>query len=139
MKVMLPSLFGCEYIDRLEPINDNESFSLGKMSTTRDWAVTNRSTQSSSFVDSLKQIFESVLPYNDLYIHPDIPSKKLAKAYKKCNVPTGEGIIGLVDFTVFGSASEALLFGVRGIYFHNGWDSKKPGSGFIPYTRLSSF
>jgi hypothetical protein len=32
-------------------------------------------------------------------------------------------MLGLIDFTVWGSAKDALVFGEKAIYYHNGWFS----------------
>ena len=53
-----------------------------------------------------------------LYIHPDIPSDKLANASAKCKVVSSD-ILALLDNTVFGSAKDCLLFGDDRIYWHD--------------------
>lgn len=54
-----------------------------------------------------------------LYVHPEIPSKKLANARKTfaLELQLREAILCLADATLFGSASKGLLATVRGIYF----------------------
>jgi hypothetical protein len=55
----------------------------------------------------------------DLHLAPKIPASKLNNARKSCKLPEDEQVLGLLDLTIFGSASDAMLFGRRGIYFHN--------------------
>lgn len=54
-----------------------------------------------------------------LYLAPNIPADKLATAAKYCELPADETALGLFDLTVFGSASDAMIFGRRGMYFRN--------------------
>ncbi len=70
---------------------------------------------------------------DDLYLAPNIPSRKLANACVSCALPPGEKILALIDSTVFGSARNALLLGLEGIYYHNDWTSKKTGVGAVLY------
>jgi outer membrane protein assembly factor BamD (BamD/ComL family) len=57
-----------------------------------------------------------------LHLDPDIPAKKLRNGRKACEVPESEQILGLLDFTVFGSAKDCLLFGCRDVYYANGFN-----------------
>lgn len=61
----------------------------------------------------------------DLHVAPKIPAAKLDRARRSCNVPSDEPVLGLLDLTVFGSASDALLIGPIGIdYHHDHGDTK---------------
>ena len=53
-------------------------------------------------------------------------------------MPAGEELLGLIDCTVLGSAKNALLFGRRAAYYHNGWTGKTPGAGVVPYEAFPS-
>lgn len=55
----------------------------------------------------------------DFYVAPDIPAGKLRTARERCQVPPGEKALALIDCTVFGTASDAVVFGRKGIYFRN--------------------
>ena len=89
--------------------------------------------------DCIKQIRDVLLKeketcnWNDLFVSPEVPKEREDNARKKCNIPQTEKIIGLVDLTKGGSAKNCLVFGKRGIYFHNCIFSKTPGKRFIPY------
>ncbi len=54
-----------------------------------------------------------------LYSSPGIPPKKITNATKSCMVPENEKIIGIIDCTFWGSATDAMVFGEKGIYFHS--------------------
>lgn len=54
-----------------------------------------------------------------MYLAPNIPADKLATAVKYCAMPGDETALCLVDLTVFGSASDAMIIGRRGLYFRN--------------------
>ena len=43
----------------------------------------------------------------------------------------------IVDCTVFGSASNCVLFCEDGIYFHNGWESESPGAHHVAYADMA--
>jgi hypothetical protein len=75
-------------------------------------------------------------PISDLYVDPSIPPDKLATARDSCMVPQDEQILGLIDATVLGSAEHAMLFGEKGIYYHNDWAGTPEGAGKLPYYRF---
>lgn len=54
-----------------------------------------------------------------LYFGRDIPAKKLANARQTALVPATEGVIALIDCTVFGSAKNCIVFGETALYIHN--------------------
>lgn len=75
-------------------------------------------------------------PIADLYVDPAIPPDKLATARASCMVPEGEKVFGLLDATVLGSAENSMLFGEKGIYYHNDWAGTPEGAGKLPYYRF---
>ncbi|MDW3177082.1 MAG: hypothetical protein R8J94_06840 [Acidimicrobiia bacterium] len=50
------------------------------------------------------------------YVAPDVPKKKERNARASCAVPDDEEVLALVDFTVFGSANNAVVLTSSGIY-----------------------
>ena len=68
-----------------------------------------------------------------LYLAPNIPPKKLVNATEKARVPRDEKVLGLIDCTVFGSATDSLIFGSRGFYYYN-MGGSNPNPGFVPYS-----
>ena len=71
------------------------------------------------------------------YIAPGIPKLKANNAKNSCAVPADDDILGLVDCTIFGSASDALVFGRRAFYYHNG-GGNVPDPGLVPYDEFPS-
>ena len=71
-----------------------------------------------------------------LYVTPDVPPEKIANATQACKLGDSECVLGMVDCTASGSAEDALVFGCKGVYFHNAAGSKSAGSGYIPYGEL---
>ena len=69
--------------------------------------------------------------HDDLFVLPDIPAAKLANARRTCKVPADDEVLGLVDLTVFGSASDALLLGRKALYYHN--DAGTPEDHQLPW------
>lgn len=55
----------------------------------------------------------------DLHLAPGIPPAKLDKASRSCRLPAGETVLGLLDLTIFGSASDALLICAEGLDYHH--------------------
>lgn len=77
------------------------------------------------------------LPHlSSLYLSPNIPEKKLRNARKFCEVPDEEDVLALVDCTVFGSASDALLFGAKHVFFRN-FIAQNGRPGRLPYGTLA--
>lgn len=72
-----------------------------------------------------------------LHLAPQIPVGKLHNARRYSVVPLDEDILGLLDCTVFGSATHSLLFGYRGIYYYNDWACSISGPGAISYHGLA--
>ncbi|HMU40455.1 MAG TPA: hypothetical protein PKE31_15715 [Pseudomonadota bacterium] len=69
--------------------------------------------------DVLKEVLGPFSHLSSLYVSPEIPDKKLRTARKFCEVPDEEHVLALIDCTVFGSASDAVLFGNRHLFFRN--------------------
>jgi hypothetical protein len=74
---------------------------------------------------------------SELYLAPSIPPKKLANATTKACVPADEKVLGLIDCTIFGSASACLVFGSRGFYYSAGGNPNPGGAGQTIQTILA--
>jgi len=66
----------------------------------------------------LKLLKEYSSRFSKIYIDPDIPEKKLNNAKKSCQVPEGEEILALFDFTEWGSAKDCMLICKDTLYFY---------------------
>lgn len=88
--------------------------------------------------EAIRSLLRTFLPQNDLFVEPDIPASKLENASASCEVPPDERVLGLIDCTNFGSAKNCLLFGTKGIYFHNDWAGSPSGRHFIPYSNFAN-
>ena len=64
--------------------------------------------------------------FDELFVAPDIPPKKLANAVAKCAVPDDDEVVGLVDLTVFGSAKDAFVLGAQPVVLPLLW-IRRPG------------
>lgn len=75
-----------------------------------------------------------------LHISPDPYGKMARNAWKRCKIPEGkdEGIIGILDLTISGSAKNCLVFGKHGIYFRNPRLTKGKLSGKIEYRDIGN-
>lgn len=76
------------------------------------------------------------LPAEDLWVSPEVPAKKERNARRTCEVPASELVLGLVDATVFGSAKNALIFGLEGLYLHNDSTAETPGASRVQWHEL---
>jgi acyl carrier protein len=118
--------------ERLTTIKDIVSYVSTKSTLTRGI--------SQDIVRELKAIEASDRTrskWEDLYFEP-IPNKKLNNAREAAQVPNKERILALFDASLFGSASEALLFSDRGLYFCTSPTTTGPRSGFIDYEDFAS-
>lgn len=84
-------------------------------------------------------LLKGMLPEDGLFVSPDIPSKKLRNAAYSCGFQKNEKVLGVIDCTVFGSAKNCILFGTKGVHYHNGLSSKTPGKGFISYDKFKFY
>jgi serine/threonine protein kinase len=69
---------------------------------------------------------------NKLHVSPHVPAHKASNAAKSCALRPDDTILGLIDCTAFGSASDALVFGEHGFYYHNKLGNS-PDPGFVAY------
>lgn len=77
---------------------------------------------------------ENSIVWENLHIFPNIPPRKEKNAAKRFRLSKDKDeIIGIMDITIFGSARNCLVFGQKGIYFHNSRLGKKPGSWELLY------
>lgn len=74
-------------------------------------------------------------PQDDLHVAPAIPPRKLAKARAVCRLPDDEEVLGLVDCTIFGDASDVVLLTQRGLH-HRNMVNDPPEPGALPYEEL---
>jgi hypothetical protein len=87
---------------------------------------------------TLRSVLARWASQEDVHLEPNIPSKKLANAIRSSGAPPDETIVGLVDCTTLGSATDCLMFGLDGLYWHNGSASKSPGPGSLGYSELAT-
>ena len=85
--------------------------------------------------ERVAQILQGFTAQSGLYLAPNIPAKKLANALAKAQVPADETVLGLIDCTVFGSASDSLIFASRGFYYQN-MGGSNPNPGAVPYSEF---
>lgn len=72
---------------------------------------------------------------SDLYVAPEIPQKKLVNARRVCEVSDDEEIVGLLDCTLFGAATDCVLWSTTRIYYRN-FAAPQTGPHEIRYSRL---
>jgi hypothetical protein len=70
-----------------------------------------------------------------LYVSPDIPADKASNAAESCALRPDDTILGLVDWTKFGTARNALVFGEHGFYYHNKRGHRR-GPDFVAYCQF---
>ena len=78
---------------------------------------------------------QKLLPTGTLHLAPDIPAKKLRNALASMQFPAWDSPFALLDVTVFGSASDGLLFGTHAMYLHNDAGAL-PGAHTVYYSNL---
>lgn len=70
-----------------------------------------------------------------LQVAPEIPAKKLRNAQAAMQFPEWDTPFGLFDTTVFGSATDGMLFGTHSMYFHSSGGAM-PGAHSLHYSAL---
>lgn len=93
------------------------------------------STSPARLKERILEILRSQGSLSGFYVHPNIPVRKMTNATKSCAVPPSDTILGLIDCTVFGSASDALVFGKHGFYYYN-MGSNVPDPGRVVYSEF---
>jgi hypothetical protein len=88
--------------------------------------------------EAIVSVLRGFLPCEGLFVHPDIPGERRAAAVLSCELPLGESVLGLIDCTQLGSAKNALLFGIFGVYCHNGFPADVIGAGQVAYREFAS-
>ena len=86
--------------------------------------------------DAIIYALRRFLPNTGLHVWPDIPQSKLARAAESCKLPANLAGLGLLDCTTFGSAQNAVVFTVQGLFYHNSSVANAPGPGFIAYANI---
>jgi serine/threonine protein kinase len=84
--------------------------------------------------DPAKNLGANALGY---YVAPDILERKIGNARKSCSIPNDERVVGLIDCTFFGSASDCVVFTVNALYYHHSEPkSCAPKPGKLPYDKF---
>jgi len=87
--------------------------------------------------DGLRRLLFRYRYKANVWVLPRIPVGMLSAARKSCRVPAADRVLGLLDFTGSGKATDAMLFGCQGLYYHNPDASVQPGPGAIPYQEFA--
>jgi hypothetical protein len=80
------------------------------------------------------RVLRSFQPQLDLFVHPEIPARKLNNARESCAIPPGEKVLGLIDCTIFGSAKDCVVFGGSFLYYYH--MNATPKHGNVSYRKF---
>ena len=72
----------------------------------------------------------------DYYDYGNIPPTKLDNAIQSYPVDRNDTPMALIDTTVFGSAQNGMVVGLRGVYWNNGFSSAKSKENFLSWQDL---
>ena len=72
----------------------------------------------------------------DYYDYGNIPSTKLDNAIQSYPVDRNDTPMALIDATVFGSAQNGMVVGLRGVYWNNGFSSAISKENFLSWQEL---
>ena len=86
----------------------------------------------------LKLLQQYSSQFKKIYVAPEIPENKLNNAKKSCQVPEGEEVLALFDFTEWGSAKDSMLICKDTLYFHFITTQKISFSDFVELPVKSS-
>jgi hypothetical protein len=94
-------------------------------------------SEADRFEESLLDLLREYNADNKFYIAPEIPAKKLANACRSCRIPADKRVLGLIDCTLFGSATNCVAFTSDTLYYHNSTKGDcQPNPAAIPYETL---
>ncbi len=88
--------------------------------------------------ESILHILRGFESEHDLYIHPDIPHKKLYNARMSCGIEPDHEVLALINCTTLGSAKDCLVFCPEAVYFHNNPALARPEAGRIEYATFAN-
>lgn len=136
----------------LSRLVDNLEISFGILIEAKDWDRLGTVEEIAAYVSGKRRLLRGVkediigtlqaylsdYQKERFYFEPSIPGPELATARKAAEVPSNERIFAMFDATLFGTGSDALLFGNRGFYFSTNWTASGPGRGFVGYENFAS-
>ncbi len=108
----------------------------GPSSAASGGAAEQSAAKSEPSEEDLLDLLRNFLPQEGYFVAPEIPEKKLRNARERCQIPSSDRVLALVDCTVFGSAKNCLAFAASGAYFHND-PTNDPRKGHIPYAEFA--
>jgi len=110
----------------------------GKKISQRSQPMSQQATRdgSTSTTEAVLGVLRGYQARKTLYFAPNIPSHKLTNASSRCNIPSDEQVLALIDCTVFGSAKDCILFGTKGLYYYH--LGATPKMGMIPWSDFPS-
>lgn len=86
--------------------------------------------------DDIKRAISDHHGIKDVYLIPNIPKKKLDNATHAMRLPHDDETVALVDATLQGTATDGMIFGHKGIYFHTSSLVNDSQQGFIAYSEF---
>ena len=87
--------------------------------------------------EAVATILDRFVNEKSFYRLTNVPDRKLAGATQSCKLGKGEYILALIDCTLFGSASDCVLFTNKALrYYHSA--GAEPNPGHFPYRSLIS-
>ncbi|HLK66135.1 MAG TPA: hypothetical protein VKU19_22025 [Bryobacteraceae bacterium] len=92
----------------------------GKLQRKLDQVFESPATAESGTLEQRLRVLLVQHAADGLFIDPHVPPKKIVNARLECKVPATEKVLALLDLTVFGSAKDAIILGLGGIYHHSG-------------------
>jgi hypothetical protein len=113
-----------------------ESSSTVGVGTTQNKTPTIDTNPTPEEILSVLKRFKGIT--SKFYLAPTIPAKKLRNGRRSSKVPDNEHILGMIDFTLLGSAKLGLLFGSEGIYYNTYGGFIYPGEDSLSYTEFTN-
>lgn len=87
---------------------------------------------------ALPNVLRAFVEKGKLYVAPNIEPAMLSQATSAYANPQTWEALGLIDATVFGSATQGMIFSDQGIYYKTRWTrSNGPEMTYIPYQRFT--
>ena len=86
--------------------------------------------------EGIEKILDRFVGQPSFYRAPNIPDRKLRGSATNCKLAGGESVLALIDCTVFGSATDCVLFTDKAMHYYHHCNGH-PNPGCFPYRTLA--
>jgi len=122
-------------VELLQDVLEFVLAALGKSDLTLDSSnnIERADNETMDREEQIETVLNRMVPMNCLFLRTfHIPRHKFLNAMQSSRVPADERVVAIIDLSPVGSAKNAIVIGIKGIYFSD----SKGVSGFVSYKEL---